>query len=61
MQSRRPGWPGVEDVVVGYRSVTVVADPVAVDLDAWRDALGQLSRRRQAGPVEVTVRSAPSP
>ncbi len=36
------GWPGVEDVVVGYRSVTVVADPTAADLDAVHVALAAI-------------------
>jgi KipI family sensor histidine kinase inhibitor len=42
-----PGWRAVEDIVVGYRSVTVVADPGAVDLAALA---GELARIPEAGP-----------
>jgi len=38
-----PPWLGVEDVVVGSRSVTVIADPVAADLDAMAHALARLA------------------
>jgi KipI family sensor histidine kinase inhibitor len=37
-----PGWAGVEDVVVGYRSVTVVADPGVADLSALADELARI-------------------
>ena len=39
---RRWDRPGVEDVVVGYRSVTVVADPSWCDLPALADELAQI-------------------
>jgi len=53
------GWHGVEDVVVGYRSVTVVTDPAAVDIAAMGDELARIpvatrdrgSRRRFEIPV----------
>ncbi len=37
-----PGWTGVEDVVVGYRSVTVVADPDVADLRAMGEELARI-------------------
>ena len=50
---------GIEDVVVGYRSVTVVANPTLTDLGELRDRLGALVVREQpAGParrVEIPV------
>jgi KipI family sensor histidine kinase inhibitor len=36
------GWTGVEDVVVGYRSVTVVADPDLADLGAMAAELARI-------------------
>ena len=36
------GWQGVEDVVVGYRSVTVVTDPAATDTAAVADELARM-------------------
>jgi len=53
------GWHGVEDVVVGYRSVTVVTDPAAVDIAAMGDELARIpaatpdrgARRRFEIPV----------
>ena len=35
-------WPGVEDVVVGHRSVTVIADPAATDLAAMAHDLARI-------------------
>jgi KipI family sensor histidine kinase inhibitor len=40
-----PGWTGVEDVVVGYRSVTVVADPGVADLAAMGEDLARIPTR----------------
>jgi KipI family sensor histidine kinase inhibitor len=40
--SGAPDWHGVEDVVVGYRSVTVVTDPSVADVGAMRDELARL-------------------
>jgi KipI family sensor histidine kinase inhibitor len=36
---RSPHWTGVEEIVVGFDTVTVIADPVTVDLDALQDDL----------------------
>lgn len=53
------GWPGVEDVVVGYRSVTVVAEPSATDIDAMAAELSRLpAAPRHRGPtrrIEIPV------
>ncbi len=53
------GWHGVEDVVVGYRSVTVVADPTVTDLEAMAAELSRLpAAARHRGPrrqVEIPV------
>jgi KipI family sensor histidine kinase inhibitor len=38
-----PGWAGVEDVVVGYRSVSVVADPGVADLAAMGEELARIA------------------
>jgi KipI family sensor histidine kinase inhibitor len=59
----REGPPAVEDVIVGFRSVTVVADPDAVDLTALGNALGDMAtttrppvvRRRPPTLVEIPV------
>ena len=40
-----PAWTGVEDVVVGYRSVTVVADPGVADLAAMGEELARIPTR----------------
>jgi KipI family sensor histidine kinase inhibitor len=37
--SKEPGWLGVEDVVVGYRSVVVIADPGMADFAAMEEEL----------------------
>jgi KipI family sensor histidine kinase inhibitor len=42
-------WPATGDVVVGYRSVTVVADPDAVDLAAFGDELSAMTGSAMAG------------
>jgi KipI family sensor histidine kinase inhibitor len=36
------GWEAVEDVVVGYRSVVVIADPSVADLTAMEDELARV-------------------
>ncbi len=36
------GWQGVEDVVVGYRSVTVVTDPAVTDTSALGEELARI-------------------
>jgi KipI family sensor histidine kinase inhibitor len=36
------GWEAVEDVVVGYRSVVVIADPSVVDLTAMEEELARV-------------------
>ncbi|HVC71087.1 MAG TPA: 5-oxoprolinase/urea amidolyase family protein [Acidimicrobiales bacterium] len=41
--------PGIEDVIVGYRSVTVVADPTVTDVPLLVDMLGS---RQPAEPAE---------
>ena len=56
---RAPAWPGVEDVVVGYRSVTVVADPSVADLAALGEDLARMpASARDPSPtryVEIPV------
>jgi KipI family sensor histidine kinase inhibitor len=54
-----PGWTGVKDVVVGYRSVTVVADPGVADLAAVAEDLARMPARA-SGPsttrrIEIPV------
>jgi KipI family sensor histidine kinase inhibitor len=39
---RARGWEGIEDVVVGYRSVVLVADPSVADLAALEDELARM-------------------
>jgi len=57
--ARGPARPGVEDVVVGYRSVTVVADPTVAALEALEDELATTPAPVPAGVagrvVEVPV------
>jgi KipI family sensor histidine kinase inhibitor len=50
-------WPGVEEVVVGHRTVSVVADPVQVDLGelAGRAATLPLSERAEQTPRTVEI------
>jgi KipI family sensor histidine kinase inhibitor len=52
-------WPGVEDVIVGYRSVTVVADPSVADLAAMEQDLARVPESaRDSSParhVEIPV------
>jgi len=57
--ARAPGWRGTEDVVVGYRTVVVIADPSVADLDALEHELARIpadgggprSKRRVEIPV----------
>jgi KipI family sensor histidine kinase inhibitor len=53
------GWPGIEDVIVGFRSVTVVADPTATDLAGLRDQVASLGpvpgHRSTSRLVEIPV------
>ncbi len=46
-------WAGVEDVVVGHRSVTVIADPAATDMAAMAQ---DLARIRGVAPDPATTR-----
>jgi allophanate hydrolase subunit 1 len=51
-------WRGVEDVVVGYRSVVVVADPTVADIDAMADELATMAT---PAPQRQTMRSVDIP
>jgi KipI family sensor histidine kinase inhibitor len=51
-------WRGMEDVVVGYRSVVVVADPTVADVDAMADALTTMPI---PAPERQTTRSVDLP
>ncbi len=42
-------WAGLEEIVVGFDTVTVIADPVAADLDAMADDLASSRRWGVAG------------
>jgi len=50
---------GIEDVVIGYRSVTVIADPTVCDLDSLVEQLASVelppSRTRRTRAIEVGV------
>lgn len=56
--SGAPGWPGVEDVVVGYRSVVVVVDPSVADLGAMEEELAQVPPARP-GPASARLVKIP--
>lgn len=45
------GWPSVEEVVIGFGTVTVVADPGLGDLQELVDAVGRLAALAVEGPV----------
>jgi KipI family sensor histidine kinase inhibitor len=54
------GWDGVEDVVVGYRSVVVIVDPAVADLGAVAHELARIPALERALPptrkvVEIPV------
>jgi KipI family sensor histidine kinase inhibitor len=51
------GWHGVEDVVVGYRSVTVVSDPSVADVAGMEEELSQLAAapRPTTAPRRVDI------
>jgi KipI family sensor histidine kinase inhibitor len=53
------GWEGVEDVVAGYRSVTVIADPTIADLEDLKEQMAvtpvDTLRRRRGRDLEVAV------
>jgi KipI family sensor histidine kinase inhibitor len=53
------GWDGVEDVVAGYRSVTVIADPTITDLGGLQEQIGvtpvETLGQRRGRHLEVSV------
>ncbi len=52
-----PGWEAVDDVVVGYRSVVVIADPSVTDLAAMEEELARIppAPRHATAPKRVDI------
>ena len=55
---RRQGWPGVEEVVVGHRTVTVVVDPERAQLGELAEAAAKLA---PSSPGELSPRTVEVP
>lgn len=49
VEVRAPGWEWVDDVVVGFGTVTVTADPTGADLDALVDVVSRLAQGGDSG------------